>query len=156
MDITTLTLVHTGLSFLALAFGIVAIRSYFAPTPRLWIDVFLILDILVVVTGFVFPLHGFTPALGTGILASIIIVLMLVGRFVFGLSGLWRKVYGLGLVANVFFLVLVTIAQSFQKLPPLNAFAPTGSEPPFAVAQLINLAIFVWIGFKVRRQLRAV
>lgn len=154
MDITTLTLFHTGVSFLALAFGIVAIRSYFAATPSLWTNVFLVLDIIVVITGFMFPFKGFTPAIGTGIAASIILVLMLIGRFAFDLSGVWRKVYALGLVVNVFFLVLVTIAQSFNKLPPLHELAPNGNEPPFGVAQLINLAVFAFVGFKVWRQLR--
>jgi hypothetical protein len=148
MDITTLTLVHTGLSFLALAFGIVALRSYFSATPALWTNVFLVLDILVVVTGFFFPFKGFTPAFGTGIAASVILIAMLIGRFVFGLAGVWRKIYAVGLVANVFFLGLVTIAQSFLKLPPLHELAPNGSEPPFAIAQLINLAIFLWVGWK--------
>ena len=50
----------------------------------------------------------------------------------------------------------VLIAQAFQKLPPLNALAPTGSEPPFAIAQLICLAVFAWIGYRVVRHARTV
>ena len=154
MDVITLTLVHTGLSFLALAFGIVALRSYFAQTPSLWADVFIILDIIVVVTGFFLPFTTVTPAVGTGIVASIILVLMLILRFGLGLDGIKRKLYAMGLVINTFFLVLVTIAQSFNKLPPLHAVAPDGGGPVFGVAQLTNLAVFAFVGFKIWRVLK--
>ncbi len=45
----------------------------------------------------------------------------------------------LALYLNVF----VAVAQAFLKVPSLNALAPTGSEPPFVVAQGIVLLIFV-------------
>jgi hypothetical protein len=34
-------------------------------------------------------------------------------------------------------------AQLFQKVPALKALAPTQSEPPFALTQLVVLALFV-------------
>ena len=49
----------------------------------------------------------------------------------------------LALYLNVF----VGVAQAFQKLAFLQALAPTQSEPPFVVAQLVVLAIFLWLGF---------
>jgi uncharacterized membrane protein SirB2 len=36
--------------------------------------------------------------------------------------------------------------QAFQKLPPLAELAPTQSEPPFLIAQLVVMAIFVVLG----------
>jgi hypothetical protein len=45
----------------------------------------------------------------------------------------------LALYLNVF----VLIVQSFLKVPALKALAPTQSEPPFLVKQLVVLAIFV-------------
>jgi hypothetical protein len=39
--------------------------------------------------------------------------------------------------------VFVLIAQAFQKVPALKAMAPTGSEPPFLVAQVVVLVLFV-------------
>ena len=39
--------------------------------------------------------------------------------------------------------VFVGIVQAFQKVPALKALAPTQSEPPFAVTQLVVLALFV-------------
>jgi hypothetical protein len=39
--------------------------------------------------------------------------------------------------------VFVLIAQLFMKVPALKALAPTQSEPPFLVAQILVLLIFV-------------
>ncbi len=39
--------------------------------------------------------------------------------------------------------VFVLVVQLFQKVPALKAMAPTQSEPPFAVTQLVVLALFV-------------
>jgi uncharacterized membrane protein SirB2 len=35
----------------------------------------------------------------------------------------------------------------YQKLPFLQPLAPTQSEPPFLIAQIVVLAIFVVLGF---------
>jgi hypothetical protein len=40
------------------------------------------------------------------------------------------------------------IAQLFQKVPPLKALAPTQSEPPFQIAQLVVLVLFIVLGFR--------
>jgi hypothetical protein len=39
--------------------------------------------------------------------------------------------------------VFVLVAQLFQKVPALKAMAPTQSEPPFLVAQVVVMAVFV-------------
>ena len=39
--------------------------------------------------------------------------------------------------------VFVLVVQLFQKVPALKAIAPTQSEPPFVVTQLVVLALFV-------------
>jgi hypothetical protein len=50
-------------------------------------------------------------------------------------------------VASAFLLAFVGVAQAFGKIAALNALAPTQSEPPFAIAELVLLVIFVVIGF---------
>ena len=40
----------------------------------------------------------------------------------------------------------VLVAQLFRRLPDLAQLAPTQSEPPFAIAQLLVLVSFVWLG----------
>ena len=39
--------------------------------------------------------------------------------------------------------VFVLIAQMFQKIPSLKVLAPTQSEPPFQLTQLVVLILFV-------------
>ena len=49
----------------------------------------------------------------------------------------------------------VLIAQLFRRLPALIAIAPTQSEPPFAITQVIVLALFVWLAIGADRGFRA-
>ena len=39
--------------------------------------------------------------------------------------------------------VLLAVVQSFAKIDGLHALAPTGTEPPFVIAQGVALALFV-------------
>ncbi len=152
MDPQTLLLVHTGLSFLGLAFGLVAIGAYFAPTPRIWTRLFLLVQALVLGTGFLFPLPGVTPAVAVGILGTAVLVGMAVAVYAFRLQGIWARLFAVGVVASTFFLAFVTVAQAFLKLPELKALAPTGTEPAFGVAALVVLVLFAWIGWRVWRR----
>ena len=49
----------------------------------------------------------------------------------------------MGAVLALYLNVFVAVVQAFQKLPPL---APTQSEPPFLIAQLVVMAIFIVLG----------
>ena len=152
-----LTAIHTLICFIAIGTGIVAINGLFRPEPpEPWTNGFLITAVLATATGFLFPFLGPTPAFLTGIVSSAILIVLLLARFAFGLRGGWRAAYAVSMVATLYLLVFVLIAQAFQKLPPLNALAPNGSEPPFAIAQVICLALFAWIGYRAVRAARAV
>jgi hypothetical protein len=48
----------------------------------------------------------------------------------------------------------VAVVQSFQKLSFLQPFAPTRSEPPFAIAQGLLLVLFLVLGFLAVRRFR--
>jgi hypothetical protein len=50
--------------------------------------------------------------------------------------------------------VFVGIVQAFQKVPALQSLAPTQSEPPFVAAQLICMALFVWLGIAAAKGFR--
>ena len=39
--------------------------------------------------------------------------------------------------------VFVLVVQLFEKVPSLEALAPTQKEPPFLVAQLVVMALFI-------------
>jgi hypothetical protein len=48
--------------------------------------------------------------------------------------------------------VFVGVIQAFEKIGFLEALAPHQTEPPFIVAQVIVLAIFVVLGFGALRK----
>jgi len=50
----------------------------------------------------------------------------------------------------------VAVVQSFLKIPALHALAPTGSEPPFVVAQSVVLAIFIWLTWPAAKRFHVV
>jgi hypothetical protein len=97
------------------------------------------------VTGFLFPIHGFTPASGVGIVACVILAVALFALYKERLVGGWRPMYVITVVASLYFNVFVLVAQSFGKVSALNALAPTQTEPPFAITQGVVLAIFIQI-----------
>ena len=41
--------------------------------------------------------------------------------------------------------VFVGVVQAYEKVPALKALAPTQSEPPFAITQLLVLMIFLFL-----------
>jgi hypothetical protein len=50
--------------------------------------------------------------------------------------------------------VFVLIVQAFRRVPALTAMAPTQSEPPFLLAQLVVMALFVGLGIAAVRGFR--
>jgi hypothetical protein len=149
MFVDTYTSIHSIISLLALALGPIAILSFFGVRiPSLVMPLFLLLAFLTSATGFGFPFHGvILPSHITGVVALVVLAALLYARFVGGLAGIWRSVYVAGVVASAFLLAFVGVAQAFGKIAALNALAPTQSEPPFAIAELVLLVIFVVIGF---------
>ena len=106
---------------------------------------FLFTTVLTSVTGFLFPIHGFTPALGVGIVACAILAVALFALYKERLIGPWRWIYAITAVVSLYLNVFVLVVQSFVKVSALNALAPTQTEPPFAVTQAAVLVIFVLI-----------
>ena len=79
-------------------------------------------------------------------LPSAAAAIALIAFYGYRLAGAWRWIYVAGALAAFYLNVFVAVVQAFQKLPFLRALAPTGSEPPFAVAQLLVLAGFIALG----------
>jgi hypothetical protein len=71
-----------------------------------------------------------------------------------GEQGRWARVFVLGSVLALWLNVFVLIAQLFAKVPALQALAPTQSEPPFGITQLLVLAVFVVLGLRASRRSR--
>ena len=140
------TLVHVIITLVAIGSGLIVVGGMFASaTLPGTTALFLFTTALTSITGFMFPIHGFTPALGVGVLACLILIVALVALYKEDLVGAWRWIYVIAAVISLYLNVFVLVAQSFMKIPALNALAPTQSEPPFAITQAIVLAIFIVI-----------
>ena len=147
MFVDTYTSIHSILSLLALALGLIVLLDFFGvriPSPIT--GLFLLLAFLTSATGFGFTFNGILPSHIVGVLALIAFAAAAYARYVADFQGIWRSIYVIGIVASDFFLVFVGVAQAFGKIPALNALAPTQSEPPFAITQIVALMIFVLIG----------
>ena len=57
--------------------------------------------------------------------------------------GIWRGIYVVCTALALYFNVFVGVVQAFLKVPALHALAPQQTEPPFVVAQLLVLAVFI-------------
>jgi hypothetical protein len=98
------------------------------------------------ITGFPLAPSGFDPPQAVGIISLVLLALAVGALYVFRLAGAWRWIYVVGATAALYLNVFVGVVQAFQKLPFLQSLAPTQSEPPFLVAQLAVLAIFIAFG----------
>jgi len=138
------TIIHTLISLVAIFTGFVVLFGLLAG-KRLdsWTKWFLITAVATTVTGFFFPFHGFTPAIGLGLISLPVLALTIYARYSRQLAGHWRWIYVVGAFLTLYFNVFVGIVQSFEKIPVLKAMAPTQSEPPFKLTQLVVLALFV-------------
>ena len=146
-DPTTLVGIHTIVSLISLALGLGVIAELLsAHAGKIVTSLFLATAVFTSVTGFLFPIHGPTPALIVGVIALIVLALVFVAQ-----AKGWRKTYAATLVISAYFLAFVTVAQSFAKIPALKAMAPTQSEPPFAIAQGVLLIAFIAAGFLATR-----
>src|SRR6476620_9872722 len=140
MSVSAFTILHVIITLVAIGSGLIVVGGMFA-SNRLPVTTALFLF----TTGFLFPIHSFTPALGVGIVACVILVIALFALYKEHLVGAWRWIYVITAVASLYLNVFVLVVQSFVKISALNALAPTQSEPPFAVTQVIVLAIFILI-----------
>ena len=141
------TTVHTLISLVGIFTGFVVLFGLLAG-KRLdgWTKWFLITTVLTSVTGFFFPFHGFTPAIALGIISLIVLAVAIFARYPRQLAGHWRWIYVVTAVIALYFNVFVLVVQTFEKIPALHALAPTQTEPPFKLTQLVVLAIFVLLG----------
>ena len=147
LSLSTLTTVHVVLSLVGIATGFLALRAMLGGERMGGLTaVFLTTTVLTSVTGFMFPFNGLLPSHVVGGISLVVLAIALAALYAFHLNGAWRWVYAVTAVAALYFNVFVAVAQAFQKVGFLHALAPTQSEPPFAVAQLIVLALFAWLG----------
>jgi len=144
MTTAAFTTLHVVISLIGIATGfIVAFGMIGGRRLPAWNAVFLATTALTSLTGFLFPFKGITPGTVIGILSILILIVAVVALYSKQLSGGWRGTYVITAMLAQYFNFFVLIVQSFEKVPSLHALAPTGSEGPFKIVQLLALALFV-------------
>lgn len=149
MSFETFTLLHVAISLIAIASGFVVLAGMLTgkSLPG-WTALFLATTVLTSVTGFMFPIRMFTPALAFGVLSMIVLALAIAALYVFHLAGSWRPIYVVTVLAALYLNVFVLVVQAFQKSETLAPLAPTQSEPPFLATQAVVLALFLFWGYR--------
>jgi hypothetical protein len=149
MSLSTFVFIHVIISLVGIAAGFV-VMSGMLSSNRMpgWSALFLLLTILTSATGFLIPPLVSDKLLPSHIIGALSLLLLAIACFaLYGqkLSGSWRWVYVLTALLAQYFNVFVLVIQSFLKVGPLHALAPSvpPSEPPFAVAQGIVLVFFI-------------
>jgi hypothetical protein len=149
---STFTLIHVVISLIGIVSGLVVVYGFIAGL-RLpaWNAVFLVMTILTSVTGFFFPFHGITPGIVVGVISLVVLAVA-----VLAWQKKWATTYIVMATIAEFFNVLVLIVQSFEKIAPLHALAPKGTEPITNVAKLAALVLFVVLGWAAVKRARFV
>ena len=146
MSLSAFTMVHVIISLIGIATGFIVLFGLLG-SHRLpgMTALFLLTTILTSVTGFLFPFDKLLPSHMVGIVSLIVLAIACFALYVMKLSGAWRWIYTLTAMIALYLNVFVLVIQSFLKIGPLHALAPSvpPSEPPFAIVQGIVLVFFV-------------
>jgi hypothetical protein len=144
MSTAAFTVLHVLISLVGIGSGLVVMYGFFH-SNRLdrWTQLFLASTALTSLSGFLFPNAHVTPGIVVGFLSGIVLTISVAARYTFRMRGLWRPVYVVTAAIALYFNVFVFVVQSFEKVPVLTALAPTQKEPPFAIAQLLVLVLFL-------------
>jgi hypothetical protein len=143
-DLKTFTLIHVAISLLGIGAGFIVMYGLLTGR-RLggWTALFLASTVATSVTGFGFPRTHFGPPHWIGVISLVVLTVAIIARYVRHLVGAWRWLYVICAVLAFYLNVFVGVVQAFQKVSFLKALAPTQSEPPFLLTQLVVLALFV-------------
>jgi hypothetical protein len=146
MSLSTFTMLHVIISLIGIVSGLVVLYGLLgSKVMPVWTALFLVTTILTSVTGFLFPFDKLLPSHMIGILSLVLLAIACVALYGMKLAGAWRWIYVLTAMIALYLNVFVLVIQSFLKIGPLHALAPSvpPSEPPFAIVQGIVLVLFI-------------
>jgi len=137
MSLATYTLLHVLISLVGIVSGLIVLFGLLSGKwLNGWTALFLVTTVATSVTGYGFPFVHLLPSHIVGIIS-------LLARYAFHLDGAWRRTYVISAAIALYLNVFVLVAQSFMKVPALKALAPTQKEPPFLIAQLVVMTLFI-------------
>lgn len=116
---------HVGISLIGIASGLIALpamaRGWWVPRTQ---AVFLVTTLLTSLTGFLFPFHGFTPAIGVGVISIVALAVAFVALFALDRASWARAAYAIGATMALWLNLFVLVVQAFQKVAVLSALTP--------------------------------
>jgi len=146
MSLSAFTMLHVIISLIGIVSGLVVLSGLLGSriVPG-WTALFLVTTILTSATGFLFPFDKLLPSHMIAILSLVLLLVACIALYVMNLAGAWRWIYMLTALIALYLNVFVLLIQSFLKIGPLHALAPSvpPSEPPFAIVQGIVLVLFI-------------
>jgi hypothetical protein len=155
MTTSTFTLIHVLISLAGIGSGLVVVYGMLAGNRlERWTKIFLATTVLTSVTGFFFPVEHLLPSHVVGVISLVVLTVAIVARYSLHLAGAWRWIYVVCAVLALYLNSFVGVVQSFLKVPALKALAPTQKEPPFLIAQLAVMAIFIVLGILAVKKFR--
>jgi len=147
ISIATYTFLHVLISVIGIGSGVVVMWGMLKGKRLDGITaIFLSSTALTSITGFGFPFEKLLPSHKLAILSLVVLALAIPARYLFQLAGVWRAIYVVGSILALYLNVFVLVVQLFEKVPALKALAPTQTEAPFKLTQLVVLLIFICMG----------
>jgi hypothetical protein len=155
LSLHAVTVLHVVISLIGIVSGLVVLFGLFKSQSMPGMTaLFLITTILTNATGFMFPFEKLLPSHIIAILSLVLLAIACLALYGMKLSGAWRAIYVITAVASLYLNVFVLVIQSFLKIGPLHALAPSvpPNEPPFAIVQGVVLVLFVLAFIKALRR----
>jgi hypothetical protein len=149
-----LTLGHVAITLVGIVSGLALLAAMVrGQDPGRWTAIFLLFTVLTSVTGFFFPnpTGKLTPAQTVGAISLADLAVALFALYGQRLAGIWRPVYVVTATLALYLNCFVLVVQSFLKIPPLHALAPSGGGPVFGAAQgavLLGFLLAGWLATK--------
>lgn len=147
MSLSAFTLLHVVLSLLGIGSGLAVAYGFLTASRLNGITAFfLVTTVLTSVTGFLFPVEHILPSHIVGVISLLVLAIAVMARYISHMAGPWRWIYVVSATVALYLNCFVLVFQSFLKVPALHELAPTQKEPPFIIAQLVVMAVFVALG----------
>lgn len=152
LSLPQFTALHVGISLIGIVSGLIALpamaRGWWVPRTQ---AIFLVTTLLTSLTGFLFPFHGFTPAIGVGVISMADLAVAFVALFALDRASWARAAYAISATVALWLNLFVLVVQAFQKVPMLGKLAPAGS----LVVQVLLLIAMLILGAALLRRVQA-
>jgi hypothetical protein len=148
MSTATFTSIHVALSLIGIVSGIIVLFGWLnGKSLAGWTVLFLVTSVATSATGYGFPTDGILPSHVVGGISLAALAVAILALYGYLLAGVWRSIYLASAMLALYLNCFVGVVQAFRKVPVLESLAPTQSEPPFLVAQIIVMALFIVLGY---------